>query len=301
MSSRNNDKKKIKKKNVIRATILVDPDKPKVDVRDIAPLFEAAGIAVTESRPDLAIVVGGDGVFSYYGRIKSIPLLFVGVRSRAATGSKAYLAETYLEGLEDALREIREGRFGVTEYRRLEVLIDGRKLGEIFTDVSLEKGADSNALRYRLTAKGREFSFTEFVIANGVAVCTRAGSTGYYSYLDKVRLGDWLEPARSTVIPEDEIGVCHIVPTYSSREDTSVHPLRYTLPWGSQVRIQLMREGDARLFGLTKSRAGIRISAEDVITIRPSPNTTRIIRLTGSSASNRERRSRIERLGHNPA
>jgi hypothetical protein len=277
------DNKKSSKKPSTRATILVDPDKPKVDVREVAPLLEAAGIEVTDNRPDVAIVVGGDGVFSYYGRIKSIPLLFVGVRSRTATGSKAYLAETYLERLEGALDHIKKGRYGITEYRRLEILMDRRKLGEVFTDVSLEKGADSNALRYRLTAKGREFSFTEFVIANGVAVCTRAGSTGYFSYLDKIRLGDWLEPHRSMVIREDEVGVCHIVPTYSNREDTPLHPLRYTLPWGSQVRIQLIREGDARLFGLTKSRGGIRISAEDVVTVRPSSNTTRVIRLMGSN------------------
>ena len=84
MSSRkkNNNKNQKKKKRVIRATILVDPDKPKVDIRDIAPLLEAAGVEVTENRPDLAIVVGGDGVFSYYGRIKSIPLLFWASPSR---------------------------------------------------------------------------------------------------------------------------------------------------------------------------------------------------------------------------
>jgi NAD+ kinase len=267
----------------LRASILVDPDKPKVNVADVIPLLKKAGIEPTDTRPTFAVVVGGDGVFSYYGRIKSIPLLFVGVRSRTATGSKAYLAETYLDGLEDALEEIREGRYGVTKYRRLEALMDRRKLGEVFTDVSLEKGADSNALRYKLTAKGREFSFTEFVISNGVAVCTRAGSTGYFSYVDKIRLGDWLEPQRNTIIREDEIGICHIVPTYASREDTKLHPLRYTLPWGSEVRIQLIREGDARLFGMTKSRAGIRISAEDAVTIRPSPNTTSVIRLAHSN------------------
>ncbi len=265
----------------MRASVLVDPEKPKVRMEDIASMLEELGIEAVTTRPDFAVVVGGDGVFSYYGRIKSIPLLFVGVRSKTATGSKAYLAESYLDGLEHALREIRDGRYGVTEYKRLEVLLDGTKLGEVFTDVSLEKGAESNALRYKITAKGKEFSFTDFFISNGVAVCTRAGSTGYFSYLDKIRLGDWLEPQRSTVISDEEIGICHIVPTYSTREGTPAHPLRYTLPWESQVRVQLMREGDARLFGLSKSRGGIRVSTEDVVTIRPSVNTTRIIRLAG--------------------
>src|SRR5713101_205165 len=118
----------------MRASILVDPDKPKVNVSDVIPLLKEAGIEPTDTRPDFAVVVGGDGVFSYYGRIKSMPLLFVGVRSKAATGSKAYLAESYLDGLQDGLVEMREKKYGVAEYRRLEVLMDGRRLGEVFTD-----------------------------------------------------------------------------------------------------------------------------------------------------------------------
>jgi len=263
----------------LKASILVDPEKPKVSLQDIATILKGVGIEYATAHPDFAIVVGGDGVFSYYGRIMSIPMLFVGVRSRTATGSKAYIAETYLDGLRHALRSIKARRYTVTECRRLEVLLDHVKLGEVFTDVSLEKGADSNALRYKLTARGRGFGFTDFVISNGVVVCTRAGSTGYFSYLDKVRLGDWLEPARSMVIRDDEIGVCHIVPTYSKREGAVVHPLRYTLPWKSEVKIQLVRDADARLFGLGKSRAGIRVSPEDVVTVRPSQNATHIIRV----------------------
>ncbi len=263
----------------MRASILVDPEKPKVSFEDVATILKEVGIEIVSSHPDFAVVVGGDGVFSYYGRILSVPLLFVGVRSRTATGSKAYLAESYLDGLKHTMKNIKAKRYTVTECRRLEVLLGRAKLGEVFTDVSLEKGADSNALRYKLTARGEGFRFTDFVISNGVVVCTRAGSTGYFSYLDKVRLGDWLEPERSLVIRDDEFGVCHVVPTYSKREGTTVHPLRYTLPWQSEVKIQLMRDADARLFGLRKSRGGIRISPEDVVTVRPSPNATRVIRV----------------------
>jgi len=263
----------------MRASILVDPEKPKVSLQDVARILDEAGVEIASTRPDFAVVVGGDGVFSYYGRILSVPLLFVGVRSRTATGSKAYLAEAYLDGLKNTLKKIKAKKYTVTEYRRLEVLLDRAKLGEVFTDVSLEKGADSNALRYKLTARGRGFSFTDFFISNGVVVCTRAGSTGYYSYLDKVKLGDWLEPERSLVIRDDEIGVCHIVPTYSKREGANLHPLRYTLPWESEVKIQLVRDADARLFGLRKSRGGIHVSPEDVVTVRPSPNATRVIRV----------------------
>ena len=84
--------------------------------------------------------------------------------------------------------------------------------GDVFTDVYLEKGADSNCLRYHLEARGKGTDFTESAIANGVIVCTSAGSTGYYSYIDKLRTGTDFQADRFTQIGADEIGVCHIAP-----------------------------------------------------------------------------------------
>jgi hypothetical protein len=264
----------------MRATVLVDSERPKVNESEVVSILKKSGIEYSMTNPSFGVVVGGDGLFSQQGRQLSIPLLFVGTKSRRPTDSKARLAEVYLTGLEAALREVKGGKFTVVKHRRLEVSIsDGTFRGEIFTDVSLEKGADSNCIRYTVDVRGKGADFTDSAVSNGIVITTAAGATGYYSYLDKLDRGDRLEPEKYTVIGEDQVGVCHIAPTYTSRDGTTRHPLRYTVPWGSAFKITLMRDADAHLFGVTKSRKGLKITTDDVVEVGPSRNTTNVIRL----------------------
>jgi hypothetical protein len=263
----------------LNAKVLLDRERPKVKLEGIRKVLRRAGMGSSEKKADFGVVVGGDGVFSSYGRTERLPLLFVGVKSDRATGSKALLAETYFDELEGALRKIVQGQFGVIEHRKLEVLKNKKRLGEVFTDVYLQRGDESNSLRYRVEVSGMGVAIKESAIGDGVVVCTRAGSTGYFSYPDKLRMGDWLDPDRNTVFGENEVGVCHIVPTYTLREGMTEHPLRYTVPWGSRIRIRLVRPADARLYGVTREHGGVRISGRDVITVAPSESTTRVIKL----------------------
>lgn len=263
----------------MKASILIDPEKPKVKKDEVLRALREAGVQVTHREPDFGVVVGGDGIFSDYGRQISVPLLFVGVRPAEATSSRGYLAQVHIDRLSEALKEVKRKKYRIIEYRRLKVEINGVDRGEVFTDVYLEKGADSNCLRYHLDVSGKGFAFTDAAIANGVIICTSAGSTGYYSYIDRVRRGDRLEPNAFTLIDGNEVGVCHIAPVLTARDDTGAAPLRYTVPWGTSFRIRLTRDADARLFGIVKSRNGIRVRAGDLIDVRPSDNTTRVIRL----------------------
>lgn len=262
-----------------KATILVDPERPKARSEDVLRMLHEAGVKYSPKDPDFGIVVGGDGIFSHYGRLLSIPLLFVRVRSSERTASKGYLAEVNLDTLPLALEQILAGRFLEVQYRKLRVSINGSVRGDVFTDVYLEKGADSNCLRYHVDVKGRQQRFTESAIANGVIVCTSAGSTGYYSYVDKLQIGGSFEPERFTQIDPDEVGICHIAPVFIERDGPSRASLRYTLPWGAGVRITLTRDADAHLFGLVKSRKGIRIRVGDVIDVNPSEDRARVIKL----------------------
>jgi len=265
----------------LKATVLVDSERPKVSESEVVSILKKSGIEHSAVNPAFGVVVGGDGLFSYQGRQLGIPLLFVGTKSRRPTDSKARLAEVYLTGLEAALREVKAGRYTVIKHKRLEVSISEDEFrGEIFTDVSLEKGADSNCIRYTVNVRGKGVDFTDAAVSNGIVITTAAGSTGYYSYLDKLDEGDRLEPEKFTVIGQDEVGVCHIAPTYTSRDDASLHPLRYTVPWGSSFKISLMRDADARLFGVTRSRRGLRITTKETVEVGPSKNTTNVIRLT---------------------
>ena len=265
----------------MKAIILTDPERPKVSRAEIARIMKGAGIEAVEREADFGVVVGGDGLFSYYGRMATtaLPLLFVAVRSRGTTSTKGFLSHVYLDDLPSALDSIAKKQYTVTDYKRLDVAINGVKRGTVFTDVYLEKGADSNCLRYHLEVNFGDLSFMDSAIGNGVIICTRAGSTGYYSYVDRLRHGDWLEPKRYSLIGEDQVGVCHIAPMLTTREGGGKSPLRYTVPWGSTLRIRLTRDADARLFGITKSRSGIRIRVGDYVDVRPSATATRVIRL----------------------
>lgn len=266
----------------MKATILIDPERPKAKRAQILRMLKNAGIGYSSLSPDIGVVVGGDGIFSHYGRLAPFPLLFVSVRSADPTASKGYLAAVNLDGLPDALKSVSYGDYDVVEFPRLQVSINGRRRGEVLTDVYLEKGADSNCLRYHLETSGIETRFVESAISNGVIICTSAGSTGYYSYIDKVKDGNILHPESVTRIATSEVGVCHIAPILTERLGSDEPPLRYTVPWGTSFKLTLTRDADARLFGITKSRGGIRVRLGDTIEVAPGRRKTSLIRLRAS-------------------
>ena len=262
----------------MKAALLLDGEAPKVAPGELRRIVTRAGIEVGEAEADFGIVVGGDGRFSRYGRTEKIPLLFVGVRSKGAIGSKARLAQTVLDELPEALAKIRAGGYEIDAYRRLRVLKGRRVLGEVFTDVYLQRGAEGSCLRYKLRVSSRGTEFEEAAIADGIVVATRAGATGYYSYVDRIGK-NVVEPSAFTRIGRDEVGICHITPTYTERLGVGTHPLRYTVPWGSKLEISLSREADARLFGVTDSRAGIKVSLGEKIVITAGKEVTKVMTL----------------------
>jgi hypothetical protein len=258
--------------------MLLDGGAPKVPPEELRRLIEEAGMKVSQGRADFGVVIGGDGRFSRYGRTENIPLLFVGMRSKGAAGSKAQLARIEYDHLPRALRRIGSGDYSIDEYGRLAVLLNGRSIGEVFTDVYLQRGSDSTCIRYRVKVTGHGESIEEAAIGDGVVISTSAGSTGYYSYPDRIR-GDYIDPGGFASIEKDEVGICHIAPTFTERTGTDLHPLRYTVPWGSRISLSLFREADARIYGTTDRRAGIRLSLGDEVMVRPGRRKTRVISL----------------------
>lgn len=262
----------------MKAKIILDGRRPKVSYGQVSKVVRESGVTLSRRQADIGIVVGGDGVFSRVGSLESVPLLFVGQRSSSATGSKAYLAAVQFDELGDALGGIAAGRYRVTESRRLAVLKNGRRAGVVFTDVYVQRGMDSNCIRYRTRVTGRGVDIDEAAIGDGVVITTAAGSTGYYSYLDRMKGGE-LDPAGHARLRGDRVGVCHILPTYVERKGSSKRPIRYDVPWGATIRLSITRQADARLYGLGGTRAGIRLSPRDTVTVVPSPETTKVIAL----------------------
>ena len=258
--------------------MLLDGGSPKVPPARLREMVRDARLGVAAGKADFGIVVGGDGKFGKYGQTEDIPLLFVGVRAKGAAGSKARLARTTLEELPTALGRIMQGDYAIDERRRLGVLKNKKWLGEVFTDVYLQRGSESTCLRYHVKVSGEEVGVDESAIGDGVVITTSAGASGYYSYPDRIK-GEWMDPGGFATIKNDEVGICHISPTFTERVGSAKHPLRYTVPWGSRIELSLFRRADARLYGLSDGHSGIQVEVQDVITVLPGKKTTKLILL----------------------
>ncbi|MDV3293865.1 MAG: hypothetical protein LYZ70_06310 [Nitrososphaerales archaeon] len=259
----------------MKVKILLDDEVPKVPLERLEKTVRESGLELASKKADVGLVVGGDGVFGRFGSTETIPLLFVGVRSESATGSRAFLASAFVDELPRALSSLASGQYKVRQSKRLEVMKNGRSLGRTFTDVYLQRGAESNCIRYSVKVSDVR-SFEDVAIGDGVVVTTAAGSTGYYSYPDKIR-GDGLDVAGHSMLREDQIGICHIIPTFTSRSGTKEHPLRCAVPWGTKVEISITRRADARLYGVGPDRGGVKVSVGDAVLILPSEETTKVI------------------------
>jgi hypothetical protein len=264
----------------VKAVLFLDGGTSKVPPSELRAVVRGAGIEVASGRGDFGIVVGGDGRFSRYGRTEDIPLLFVGVRTKGATGSRAHLAQVDYWELPEALTKIRAGRYSVVKHKRLEVLKNERPVGEVFTDTYLQRGGESTCIRYRVEVSGRGAKISEAAVGDGVVVTTKSGSTGYYSYVDRIK-GEQMDPSAFATLGEDEIGICHISPTYTEREGTGAHPLRYRVPWGSKIDLSLFRKADARLYGVSTVHEGLRVELGDKISVVPGKKTTNVVSLDG--------------------
>ncbi len=256
--------------------IFVHPRRPKVPLDRIVKRVQSAGMQYSQKDLDVAIVVGGDGTFGYYGRTLSVPLLFVGVRESGIVGSRARLAEIFYNDLAGALRDIEAGRYSIMEKRMLSARLKKRTV-DVLTDVYLERGEFAGCLRYATIVKPSVQSkfqpFTDYAIGNGVIVSTSFGAGGYFSYPERLR------PRGHTSFGDNRIGICHIIPTYLVRKGKGIAKARYTVPIHSIVQIKLLRDANARLYGTTAHSEGVPVRLGDTITVTPSKRAARIIKL----------------------
>jgi len=289
--------------------IHVHSKRPKISPNEILKVVESAGVSYSNRDPDMAIVVGGDGTFGYYGKKLNIPMLFVGVNDNDVLGSKARLAELLIDDLHKALSEIKKGNYRLEKRTMLCVCIkhknnDNRKEGrieratDILTDVYIERGIFSRCIRYALSVTIRKENsgyhtlkkFVEYAIGNGVIVSTSFGAHGYYSYLDRITVGKSNNNKSNdrAQFSDNKLGICHIIPTflvrklslgYKKRTLVIGSHIRYSVPNQSIIKISLTRNADVRLYGTTENSKGIAITSDDEILIRRSRRTAKIIRL----------------------
>ena len=257
-------------------------------------------LSYSEKDPDIAVVVGGDGTFGYYGRILRIPMLFVGVNDPDILGSKAKLAGVSFDDLSKALMCIKLGRYFVDKRRMFSLTCGTKKLVDILTDVYLERGTYSHGIRYALsvcsTNKFKQSSrqtFTEYAIGNGVIISTSFGSGGYYSYPQRINQGKFNvnDTATHKRFSDNRIGICHIIPTFLLREKNEgrgkkknnirmiSEQIQYTVPIESTIKFNLIRNANVRLYGTTDDSKGTAVGIDKEISIKASNRFAKIIQL----------------------
>jgi len=239
-------------------------------------LLTRAGLKIS-TNPQLVIVLGGDGLFSYYARTTDLPLLFVGLRSKEPTSSKAVLADIDYSELEKAIELLKKGHYQLALHPRLHVLLNGKSKGVSVTDVYLEKAREPGCLRIQVEVYG-PVNFVDFVIANGVIVTTPLGASGYYSYPDRI-LGDEVNLQGRAHLPPGRLGISYILPTYTLRQESGTHPLRYSIPETCTVVLKLLREGDARLYGVGKALKGYPVRIGDTVSISLHNKPAKLVKL----------------------
>lgn len=282
--------------------VFVNPKRPKIPVEKIVGRIQNAGLSYSRSDADIAIVVGGDGTFGYYGRTLDIPMLFVGVEESNVLGSKAMLARAmYNYDFEKTLHNINSGSYNVLEKSKICVNVNGEYQSDVLTDIYLERGEFSGCIRYVTFVSNIDNSskrsnnsllpFKEYAIGNGIIVSTSFGSTGYFSYPDwfsskkKMKQREGRNSNKNNYnnlrFSDKRIGLCHIIPTFLLREQYKkqnvTYKAQYTIPNSSKIRIKLIRNANCRLYGTSRDSRGIPISIKDKITICQSENKAKIV------------------------
>lgn len=259
----------------LNVKVTVDKRYPKVSHEEVERTVLRAGCRIKDVNPDIVVVVGGDGLFGKVGRYEDAPLLFVGTRSDKANGTMAVMSEISYDELEEALKRIAMDQYWVVEKPRLDVFVNKKLVGTAFTDVYLQRGAEPTSLRYSVHVSGTGGSIVEHAIGDGIVVTTRAGATGYYSYLDKIGTGNLFEPGRYALVRDEDMGVCHIVPTALKRDDSESRELRYSVSLDDTVELTLDRDAEAFLYG---SGNQVRVKLGDVIEIKKAASTTKLVK-----------------------
>jgi NAD+ kinase len=263
--------------------IFVHPKRPKVPAKGILKRIQSVGGSYSQGDPDVAIVVGGDGTFGYYGRTLSIPMLFVGVKEAGVVGSRARLAVTHYDDLARALHDIMDGRYSIVEKKMLSARLNKKHPVDVLTDIYLERGKFAGCLRYATIVKplgpSKLSAFSDYAIGNGVIISTSFGAGGYFSYPDRMMSG---RTGREG-FAGDRMGICHIIPTYLIRKRKGIScqssKIRYTVPLCSTIEIKLLRDANARLYGTTTHSKGVPVRRGDTITVTGSSRTAGIIEL----------------------
>ncbi len=240
-----------------------------VNPKGVSSLIEryAPSISVSEKNYDAVIIVGGDGSFLNNALDYKKPVLLIEGVHKGHLKSIGSLTGHEFSDLPKILKKLAAGDFKTLEEPILELRYTGKTYLSI-GDFYVERIDTKEALRYKAIITYGMNKAVSYAISNGFIVTTPIGSTGYFSYIDKI---EHRQPKRI-----NGIGFAHILP--STVKDfingrKVPYKIRRAFPPHSRIEV-LMERNAAYLFGVPGRNSGIKVNGGR-ISIKASQNTIR--------------------------
>lgn len=137
---------------------------------DLAQVMGEKGATLDGMSIDILVTVGGDGTILRALQKGDFQVLGVNI-SRVG-----FLTEVRLDELEDALKDLSEGKFVIEERIKLKVEVGGRRLPDCTNEAVIHTANLAKVRRFRVSVDGEMVSRVE---GDGIIVATPTGSTAY--------------------------------------------------------------------------------------------------------------------------
>lgn len=217
---------------------------------ETASALNAKGLKAKKITADFAIVLGGDGmILKAAAKLGNIPLLGINF------GTMGFLTEVSPENWKEALEKLLAGEYKIEERKKLEILVDQKKVAEALNEAVVITEKPVKMLHLRLWLNTEKLGD---IRADGVIVSTPTGSTAYSK-----------SAGGPVVHREAEVIVITPICPFNSPFTS------YVAPDNMEVKIEVVESKDRAIIVVD----GIEIQHADKMTVRLSDNRARFVRL----------------------
>jgi NAD+ kinase len=148
--------------------------KSTLDNLGIESEFFRNGVSSTMAGIDIVLVAGGDrAILDYSHKVHDFSVPALGIYESDSTG---FLGQVDVRDLESAILRLKKGDYGVDEFFRLSVNVDGKEVEPVLNDVALFPRKSATLLEYVLKINGSDLWHDN---SDGVIISTPIGSTAY--------------------------------------------------------------------------------------------------------------------------
>ena len=138
---------------------------------ETARALRREGASLTRARPDIAVIVGGDGTILRAVQNMGLQIPIIGIN----WGEVGFLADLEPEEAEDVLTTISDG-FLVEQRMRLSFFVGERHIGDALNEVLVVTSRPAKMLKFGIVIDG---ILSEHFRSDGLLVSTPTGSTAY--------------------------------------------------------------------------------------------------------------------------